>query len=369
MKPFTIKNDQLEALKPRFDEAIDLIKRSTKSMVVIRHHADTDGYAAGLAIEEAVLPLLEKDGNNPRYNFRRFTSRSPYYDYADALRDLDFFYDARNYDKGCLLILADLGSGDESRISLDRVKAAGVKVILIDHHVPNSDTIKLPDIVINPHVIGGNSELCAGILCYELACQFKEIPKIFPAVAAIGDKSNIKEYLDGFDIERLRKLMLCIEYEAYYSRYMDSVEDIFAEKTEVVQAIWREVLSEIEDQQIVIETYMEKDVINGITIMKLNMDQINYDEFGGKRSVGMMNNLIDSPRVSYGYSSGRANFRADKVSFKLSELIKLLKSRFPYALISGGGHDKAGAIRFIPASTEVVMKAVDEYIASCNIEN
>ena len=85
-KPFLIKSENLENLRECFVKTSEIIKKaiSENRFIIIKHHDDTDGYTAGFVIEKAILSVSK----NPR-QVARMASRSPYYDYTDALRDLN----------------------------------------------------------------------------------------------------------------------------------------------------------------------------------------------------------------------------------------------------------------------------------------
>jgi RecJ-like exonuclease len=363
---FSINNAELERLKPYYQEALQLVTKSIKgkSMIILRHHADTDGYAAGFCLENALVPMMSTD--NLRYVYKRAPSKTPFYDYGDMLKDLDTFSVSKEFGRDCLLILTDMGSGEESTLSLERMKAAGITILIIDHHVMFEDTVKMADININPHIVGGNSELCAGILCYEFGRQLTDkLNPIFPALATVADKSKVSDYIKRYDLEYLRKIVICIEFEAFNLRYMetDAILDLFNEKKDVIAFLHKEISRRMELQKAVVEKYMEKSNVNGITVMKLNIESLNPSDFYGVRSVGMMSGLVEGPKVAYGYGDAIVKFRADNVNFKLSDLIKGLKENFPSALVSGGGHDMAGAIRFLPVAKNDVLGFVDKYIS------
>lgn len=77
---FLIKSENLEKLREAFVKTADIIKQtiSENRPIIIRHHDDTDGYAAGLVLEMTINERII-----------RLSSRTPFYDYIDALRDLN----------------------------------------------------------------------------------------------------------------------------------------------------------------------------------------------------------------------------------------------------------------------------------------
>jgi len=85
-----IQYRKLEKLRPYF---LKIAKRIRKAVfenqpIMIRHHSDSDGINAGLAIEGACRILMKKIGATPEFNLFRSPSRAPYYDIIDAFKDI-----------------------------------------------------------------------------------------------------------------------------------------------------------------------------------------------------------------------------------------------------------------------------------------
>ena len=55
-----IESHVLQKLKPDIQQCIQHIQKAVdaKQPIFIRHHADADGYTAGIAIERALFPLI-----------------------------------------------------------------------------------------------------------------------------------------------------------------------------------------------------------------------------------------------------------------------------------------------------------------------
>ena len=58
---FLVKSDVLNRLKPKMREAAQKIRRAILDgrSILVRHHADADGICAGVAMEKALIPLIE----------------------------------------------------------------------------------------------------------------------------------------------------------------------------------------------------------------------------------------------------------------------------------------------------------------------
>ncbi len=84
-----IKSDTLDKLQTKMEEVRDLIVNSiqNKRPILIRHHADCDGYCGAIALERAILSLMYKEYRRESdlfYYYKRLPSKAPYYDYLDA---------------------------------------------------------------------------------------------------------------------------------------------------------------------------------------------------------------------------------------------------------------------------------------------
>lgn len=173
---------------------------------MIRHHADSDGINAGLAIEYSCKLLMEQIGVNPGYNLYRSPSRAPFYEITDVFKDVVLVKKIieGHGQKKPLIVILDNGSTPDDVLGLKTMKSMGFEMIVVDHHNPvvveNKKTSVDPylSLHLNPYIEGLDSQTCAGMLAYELAtwiCKDYSNPSL-PAVAGITDRSNIKELED-----------------------------------------------------------------------------------------------------------------------------------------------------------------------------
>ena len=111
---FLISHPHLDALQTDIMKAVKMIKDAVfyRDLILIRHHADTDGYCAGIALEEALIPLVSEQQEKYWYTLKRFPTRIPFYDYSDALRDLGLVAEQVSMKKKPLVIVCDNGSGE-----------------------------------------------------------------------------------------------------------------------------------------------------------------------------------------------------------------------------------------------------------------
>ena len=390
---------ELSAMKPAFVASAKIIRDAISSgtPVYVRHHADADGYAGGIALEKAIAPVIKKLRFNDTWRyFDRQPSKIPFYDYSDVIRDI--VSSRRNCErfgsKLPLVVLVDLGSTKEDLLALRRAKIHGLKVIVVDHHNPGkvdagkSAVDKYLEAHINPYLFGHDKNITAGMLAYELARTIDTgvYAPILPAVAGTGDKSHGKifeEYVkeSGEAPEFLKKLALCVDFEAYHLRFMNDsgiIGDLLAlsdSARKTVELLSGEIAERITAQKAVIKEYSTAETLENGFIVGL-FDAENCMETRrfpptGKTSGIFMEYLSEkhknAPVVAIVFTKGSLSMRADstaaKRGFDLNKMVQELASKIPETKIEGGGHEVAGALRFVPAGQNKVLESLKQYIS------
>lgn len=381
-KSFLIKSDKLERLRELFIDATKLIEQSIyeNRPIIIRHHDDVDGYVSGFVLEKAILPLVKEINNEKAHLFlSRISSRSPYYDYIDALRDLNDYLEskAKYNEKEPLIILCDLGSNNQSINSIKRLVDYGIDFIIIDHHKYDEENKKIAKVFLNPHVFELGSDLNAGSISCELAffvnpdLNLKDYRHL-PALSGTADKSDGYEYeeylkLTNFNKEKLQEWAFAIDFDLYHLKFNEGSEllaDLFFYNKDTEKRI-QEIIVFLNEKQESVKKAVEKYAIvnehNGIKVIKINRECVNYEYIGSKLP-RITNDFFSGKRITMVLSEDSISFRADDVNFSLIKLIEHLKENMPYAFIDGGGHEVAGTIKFSPINKENVLKEVEEYL-------
>ncbi|MCK5334208.1 MAG: hypothetical protein KAJ24_06840 [Candidatus Aenigmarchaeota archaeon] len=390
---------ELLSMKPAFVATAKIIRDAISDgmPVYVRHHADADGYAGGIALEKAIAPIIRKLRFNDTWRyFDRQPSKSPFYDYSDVLRDI--ISSKRNTErfgsKLPLVVLVDIGSTKEDLLALRRAKIHGLKVVVVDHHSPGkveagkSAVDKYIESHINPYLFGHDKNITAGMLAYELARTIDTgvYAPILPAVAGTGDKSHGKifdEYVkeSGEAPEFLKKLALCVDFEAYHLRFMNDsgiISELLtlsdsARKT--VELLSCEIVERITAQKAVIKEYSTVETLENGFVMGL-FDAENCMEQGRFPSTGKTSGIFmeflsekhkNTPIIAIVFTKGSLSMRADnsaaKRGFDLNKLVQELASCIPETQIEGGGHNVAGALRFVPAGKNKVLEGIKQYIS------
>ena len=357
-----------ENLKKKIKQATNLISQAVENrdLIILRHHADCDGYCAALVIEDVILPKIQNQNIKVWQKYKRLPMKSPYYNYMDALKDIELCRNSIAAGKSPLLIMVDNGSGTADVIALKRLKQYDIRVIVIDHHIFSEEAVSIPDISINSREDGGSGNITAGILAYEVASLIGDADALYAAVAAVGDKSpeEIVQKYSSRQMDELKDIALCVDFEASHLGFMesDTIKDLFNEKqSENIQLIAPYVKGMIEEFSVIAKKHVKKEG-DGIYIIDLDEVLIPGGFPTAGKATGITHRAQSGPRATLGIVSFFVCFRIEGLDFKLKEIFSRLKKEG--LSVSGGGHDVAGTIKFIPADKEKVLKVIKTYVSS-----
>ncbi|AEH25462.1 DHH family phosphoesterase [Pyrococcus yayanosii] len=404
---FLVQSEVLEKLKPKIMKAAFMIRRAIFEgrPILLRHHADTDGYTAGVALETAIVPLIESVAPDPdaRWHlFKRRPSRAPFYELEDVLKDIIFMMEdhMRFGDELPLIVIVDNGGTSEDIPAYKRLKAYGVQIVVIDHHDPrdwiSNDRAAVDeyiDVHVNPHhVKRGYYELTAGMLATEVARYVnpavEDKIKHLPAIAGTGDRSKAPEFYQylkyakekGLDEEDLKRISEVIDHEAYFWKFMDGrgiIEEILLitgnleRHRKLVNGIYPEVKEKQERVLRAVLPHVKSVVLpNGIRFNTIDVEL--YAPKFDYPSPGKLSGLIhdhfkdqygeDSPILTLAYGPDFAVVRASDgmalYGFDLNAIVKVLQERLPDAGVEGGGHSYAGSIKFFEGKRKEVLEAL-----------
>jgi len=379
---FSIKSDRYEKMKALF---LKIAKRIRKAVldnqpILIRHHNDSDGINAGIAIEQACRKLMQKIGINPDYNLFRSPSKAPFYDTGDVFRDMIMAKRLTNNfnQKKPLILVLDNGSTPEDVFSFKFLKQSGFECIVIDHHNPvvikdgKTSVCAYLSMHLNPYLFGLDSQTSAGMLCYEIARFVNEEFEnpAMPAVAAISDRCTIKEteeYIakSGMKIEDLKKFGIAIDFLAYNLHFdpgKGMVEELYS-NFNLVALINELVSKSVEKQLQSTLPYLRTMEINGTVFSYIDLEKytlrFTYPTPG--KVIGMIHDTVAEGRenkavLTIGYLSDMIIIRANKPVLPVQRIIEKLQKEMPQANVDGGGHEQAGTIKFVPAHLTSIIE-------------
>lgn len=387
-RDFSIKSERFEKMRPYFYAIARRIRKAVleNQSIMIRHHADSDGINAGLAIEQSCRGLMEKVGVNPDYNLYRSPSKAPFYEISDVFRDVVLtkrLIEGHGQRKPLIIVL-DNGSTPEDVLGLRTLKSLGFEVIVVDHHNPvvieNKKTAVCPYLSyhLNPYMEGLDSKTCAGMLCYEIARLIFEgfENPLMPAVSGISDRCDIQETKDyiknsGKDEKYLERIGIAIDFISYNLKF-DAGKGLYEElyrNEELVEIINEQVNKGVETQLQSTMPYLRTQDIDGVILNTIDLEKytmrFTYPTPG--KVIGLLHDAVavqneDKPVISLGCLSEMVIVRATQPILPVAKMIKNLKKAIPHANVDGGGHEQAGAIKFVSAHQEEVVNNIKQQI-------
>ncbi|MCB9361936.1 hypothetical protein H6504_00735 [Candidatus Woesearchaeota archaeon] len=364
-------------LQERFFKANDMIADALTNnrLIVLRYHNDTDGILSAVQLEKAIGAQAHKLGLR-RHSCVRQLCKAPFYDLTDALKDIGL--NERMGRGAPLIIIMDNGSTPQDLMGIRIAKSNHSKLVIVDHHKPEmvneqrSTICDEVDVHINPHLVGGSSQICTGMLAHELANIIH--PGIglqeLPAIAAIADKSEGPE-VDAYtakvqmDREQGMRYANCIDYIAFQLR-TDSGKGVF-EKVWSSDAFFSIISGHVSE---LIKNRKDecKDHLRVIRDDDIKVRMIDLEDKTGPdrfpqpgRTVGLLHDTFsDEKRVTVGVVPGTIIIRESMPVKPLSMVIARLKESFP--TIEGGGHEVAGSIKYPVKEKDAILKKLEEIL-------
>ena len=401
---FSIQSPVLESLKPRFLKVATIIRKAVaqRRPIILRHDADCDGYSSAICLERAILRFMDEctGGDvNARYNlFRRAPSRAPFYEYEDAVKDVSMMLKdmVKNGAKEPLVIVTDNGSTNEDIFAYKQMKLYNCPIVVIDHHYPgekdekgNVEVDYFIDGHINPYLEGFDSNVCSGMLGYELArFIYKENTNsvMIPAMAGLLDHVDgveLQTYVElankeGYTNEFMEKLGDLIYLQSHYMRFGEAREffdDIFGNNLIVQKEIVNLVYPEIE------KLYTKTRKIGKQYAQVEDFGPFYVVQFDGERgtargqypAVGKSTNLIhamfeeelDKPVITMTSGSTFLTIRVgdDVKGLSIPEFCsEILSKELSHTGAEGGGHEHAGSVKFVEYAREEVIQSFINYL-------
>lgn len=399
---FMVKSKALESLKPRFANAYSLIMAAILSHrpIIIRHHADCDGYCAGLILEYAILQKCAGTAMTRLVN--RSAVKAPAYDYSDAIEDIEDLSSEKDRkeseDVRGLVIIADTGSSLQASAGIRKLKSEGIAVIVIDHHAMGDISLlhpeKTADCMINSCIDGNYHSITAGMLCAELAAlinpsiisSVKSHAALAAAVSGVSDKSTGSEWQQYSDICRqngytgqiVNEISEAIDYESWCLRSRAKATTIKAllfsdvkSASEKASQASIAVAESMKLKQEALKCALQYASVNSLAkgnVCILELEKV-LGAFGNYPSAGKLTGLVHQELnrkhdglTTLGVSSEFIVLRSAHPSVDVNNIIQKLAALLPNSLISGGGHRMAGSIRFCPGAKDDVLSEIKELI-------
>ncbi|MFX1283614.1 MAG: DHH family phosphoesterase [Promethearchaeota archaeon] len=403
---FLVRSETLESLKERFVTIAKRIRRALLELqpIIIRHHNDCDGIVAGIALETACRELWfqlfgHSDEDQLRHLVKRNPNKPPFYDPLDAVRDLDFALSDQDRfgDKIPIIIMLDTGSSEESLFSYNLLKSYGIEIMVIDHHFPSSNIQDAIDSHLNVYFVGGDYNICSGMLGCELArCVNPDITDTInhlPAIAGKGDRvegeeldqyikiAKKKDYSEHF----IEDIAVAVDYQAYFLKFSPGrllLSDLLGiqgkqeKQINYVKLLSTEARKHLENQlHISLEYVQEETLVNGVHLAILDVEKYaNRFDYPppGKITGSLFDHLAKKDRnsaiVTIGLGPDFAIFRSQNIKLDFPNFIKKCAKKLPRAAVEGGGHEVVGSMKFIHGAYDEVTETIRELLTLIEIQ-
>ena len=394
------ESEVMTQLQPKILEAVKKIRKLILlgHRIVLRYHSPcVDGVAAAYILDYTIRKYLQFRGHRVdelRHLIRRIPQQSPVYEISDAIRDISFSLDGPGNQQLPVVVLIDIGSSTESLLSYKLAKKYEMPIIVIDHHILDSEVSNEVTAIVNPEEFNIEYLLSASMLTFEIArllYPHEDISANLCHLAILGgmaDKvkdTEIKLYLDLFETigeemkltqEELKDMALAIDYLLFKLRFSDGGEvirkflQIGANKTDDDKVLTKEFAelakSLIKSALAILEKNEEKEEVNKLVVRKYDLDKApkhNYPSHSSMISHLHEDKVSDAEKaVTLGYGADYLIYRSSNLDKNLSDIIKHLQEKQTLANITGGGHGHAGSMRFLAGSSNQVIANIIEFI-------
>ncbi len=395
--------DALDTLWPDLRDVAERIRRAilTGRPVRIRHHADVDGICASVPLQLAIESFADDIHGDPdasRYLTRRLPSKAPFYEMADATRDLDRALEERDRhgQRLPLVLMLDNGSTAEDLPAIETLTNYGLSVITIDHHFPDPEVVDAHlDAHVNPYLVDEDYRVTTAMLAVEVARmidpEVSDDVEQLPALAGTADRSEatvMDDYLElaGGDAAWVEAMTDAVDYAAHWLRYragrhlMHDILDVGSADPDrhrrVVELFAERAATEVDEQLAAAVPHLEhRELENGADLYTIDLDQYAHRHIypaPGKTTTAIHDRRVEegegSPTITIGYGSDFAVLRSDGVRLDIPDIVTDLTESIRGGGVSGGGHLVVGSIRFVGGRREEVLESLIDRLGAADTE-
>lgn len=359
----------------------------------VRHHADVDGICASVPLQlalESFVSSIHGQTDADEYFVRRLPSKAPFYEMADATRDLNRALDDRDRhgQRLPMVVMLDNGSTAEDAPALETLTKYGLSIITIDHHFPDPEVVdEFIDAHVNPYLVDEDYRVTSAMLAVEVARMIDpdltdEIDQL-PAIAGTADRSEADEMdaylgLAGEDAAWVKRMTEAVDYAAHWLRFNTGrhvIEDLLdvdcddpMRHRQVVSLFSDRARAEIARQLDAARDHLEHEVLpNGAELYTVDLDRYAHRHIypaPGKTTTAIHDDRVaesdGGPVITIGYGSDFAVLRSDGVRLDIPEVVSNLTESIRGGGVSGGGHLVVGSIRFVGGRREEVLDSLIE---------
>jgi RecJ-like exonuclease len=342
--------------------------------VVVRHPATADGYAAGAAIERAVLPLIAEEHAQSDAAYHYFDRRpleGDVYDMDDATKDLTNMLGSRERhdEKLPLVVFAGAGGTADSRDGLDLLGIYGVERLLVDgapvdeEAAAAAETAVAPDEVRTATVVAAtlarfvNDDVSDDLRHLPAVSYWEDTPEQYVTLAEDAGVSQA-------DATALRE---AIALEAYYQSYEDKreliIDLLFDRELGLAQQVAAQFNEKLDAELQTAEANLELRAVDGETVAVLDTDAYTH-RFDFPTTALLLDVLHrrhrDEAAVTVGVADDELYLRTEE-DLDIRTVAGAVRERVPNGGVSARG-SRAGAIEFLVGERDAVVEAVIEVV-------
>ncbi len=346
-----VEDEIVRKLMPRIRKLAERLIEAKKDnrFILLRFHHDADGIAGALALSEVL-------------RFQAYQQNSAVYSVKDAVKDLA----SLSHEGRPLAVLLDFGMNRESEEGLRLLKAAGVELMMVDHHPPSGEAIAMADCALTPWEVSATSNTSryvAGYLASEIARAMGGATERYARIACAGDRSTLLE-ADGED----RKAALVLDYLAAHSGFGNNLkfyknvlakEELFT--SIAVQA--QESIDEAAEKALAGARHAKEGGVRICTFSLANVVRKGEWPPSGKVTTRVFDRMKEGgPLLCMGYTDRsiimRLNDDAVAAGLSATVLAERVKNSMADFVDGGGGHAKAGALRARQGFVKEVLNGI-----------
>lgn len=270
-------------------EAATMIRRAVFETrpVIVRHNATTDGYAAGAAIERAVLSLIRAEHEEADAEYHYFDRRpldGRIYDMEDAMRDTTSMLNAQaRHDEAIpLFVFVNAASTSESRASLELLAAYDAPTVVIDGDHPDGELEEHVAAFVSPYPDEAADTVSTTALGVNVAGtvnpDVRDDLRHLPAVSYRRDPPETYVELAqtaGFDQRDTRTIHQALALEAFYQAFEDKREliaDVLFDSLEFAERASEQFNERLDREVRTAEPHLDRRSAVGAEIAVLDME-------------------------------------------------------------------------------------------------
>jgi len=351
--------------------------------VVVRHDATADGYAAGAALERAVLPLVREEHAREDAEYHFFERRplpDGVYDMDAATNDVSDMLESRERhgEQFPLVVLVDAGNTERSRRGFGLLEVYGVDRIVVDAAVPDETLVEDATTVVNPHLEGNGDDVTATALTANVAAlvnaDCRDDLRHLPALSYW--ERPPEQYVElaaaaGVDSDTVDALREAVALEAYYQHYQDKrelVSDIlFDTDRELAEHVSGQFRTKLEAELETADHNLSTREARGVTFAVLDTDAFTHrfdfpptsltlDEIHRRKR-----DEAEPPLVTIGVDEDELHLRSTE-RLDIRDLAEAVQERAPNAGVDVvGGRD--GRLEFVVGERNTVLDATVAAVA------